>query len=263
MGVASRTTTTTASTIIRDGGDGAERVTATTAAGRSPTSPDRPASATRAGAPAAHWRLRPRRERDLCRQLRGVRRTHDSQARRRRGCRFMTVDVCGPKGLTANRTSCITTTAAAASRMSHDRRVSKTGYYGFGVLFTDLDDDGWPDIFVANDSTQFPVSTTTATAPFQKWAWCPVSPSRRRPRTGGNGRRCRRLHGDGRPTSSSPIFSRLHHCLRSSAQGVFTDVSYATGVAIGAGRYLGWGVGFVDVDNMACSIVPGERTHLS
>jgi hypothetical protein len=34
-----------------------------------------------------------------------------------------------------------------------------------------------------------------------------------------------------------------------SPQGVFTDASYTSGVATGAGRYLGWGVGFFDVDN--------------
>ena len=31
-------------------------------------------------------------------------------------------------------------------------RVKQPGAFSFGVLFTDLDDDGWPDLFVANDS---------------------------------------------------------------------------------------------------------------
>jgi hypothetical protein len=34
-----------------------------------------------------------------------------------------------------------------------------------------------------------------------------------------------------------------------SGRGFFTDASYASGVAAGAGKYLGWGVGFVDFEN--------------
>ena len=33
------------------------------------------------------------------------------------------------------------------------------------------------------------------------------------------------------------------------ARGSSPTSSYATGVAVGAGRYLGWGVGFVDFEN--------------
>jgi len=36
---------------------------------------------------------------------------------------------------------------------------------------------------------------------------------------------------------------------QNSGGGLFTDASYTTGVAVGAGRYMGWGVGFVDFDN--------------
>ena len=67
----------------------------------------------------------------------------------------MTVDVsCGPKGLAGepdvlyrnNGRGGFTDVTGAAG-------IKDPGYYGFGVLFTDLDNDGWPDIFVANDST--------------------------------------------------------------------------------------------------------------
>src|SRR5262249_12369678 len=70
-------------------------------------------------------------------------------------CRFMTVDVpCGPKGLVGepdvlyhnNGHGGFTDVTQAAG-------IKDPGYYGFGVLFSDLDNDGWPDIYVANDST--------------------------------------------------------------------------------------------------------------
>ena len=69
-------------------------------------------------------------------------------------CRFMATDVfCGPKRLTGdadvlyrnNGDGTFTDVTARAG-------IIDPGYYGFGVVFTDLNDDGWPDIYVANDS---------------------------------------------------------------------------------------------------------------
>ena len=68
--------------------------------------------------------------------------------------RFMNIVVaCGPRGLTpesgalyrnAGTGHFLDVTAASG--------VAQPGHFGFGVLFSDLDDDGWPDIYVANDS---------------------------------------------------------------------------------------------------------------
>ena len=71
-------------------------------------------------------------------------------------CQWKSVDVfCGPRSL-----------RGAADRLYRNegdgRFVDKTAdagvedrhkYYGFAALFSDYDQDGWPDLFVANDST--------------------------------------------------------------------------------------------------------------
>jgi len=72
-----------------------------------------------------------------------------------RACKYMNIAIpCGPKPLKSepdvlyrnlgNGTFADVTKAAGVSIPG--------GHYGFSVLFTDLDDDGWPDIYVASDS---------------------------------------------------------------------------------------------------------------
>ncbi len=69
-------------------------------------------------------------------------------------CRYMGADVfCGPVGLPGqpdvlyhnNGDGTFTDVTAKAG-------IRDPNYYGFGVIFSDLDNDGWPDIYVANDS---------------------------------------------------------------------------------------------------------------
>src|SRR6185295_6989833 len=70
-------------------------------------------------------------------------------------CRFMTVDVfCGPKRLTGEPDTLYHNSGDGTfTDVTQSAGIKDPGYYGFGVLFTDLDNDGWPDIYVANDST--------------------------------------------------------------------------------------------------------------
>jgi hypothetical protein len=169
------------------------------------------------------------------------------------GCKFMTVDVsCGPKGLTGEpdilyrndgRGGFVDVTGAAG--------IKDPGYYGFGVLFTDLDNDGWPDIFVANDSTPNFLFHNNRNGTFAETglvAGVAVSGDGRE--QAGMGVDAGDFNGDGYLDLVVTNFSHDYTTVyENSAQGSFTDVSYAIGVARGAGRYLGWGVGFVDIDN--------------
>jgi hypothetical protein len=169
------------------------------------------------------------------------------------GCKFMTVDVsCGPKGLKGEpdvlfhnngRGGFVDATKSAG--------INDPGYYGFGVLFTDLDDDGWPDIFVANDSTPNFLFHNNRNGTFSETGLIAGVA----------------LSGDGREQSGMGVdagdYNRDGHfglvvthfshdyttVYENSGRGFFTDASYTTGVAVGAGRYLGWGVGFVDFAN--------------
>jgi hypothetical protein len=71
-------------------------------------------------------------------------------------CRFRGIPVqCGPRGMKGMSDSLYhnngdgTFTEVSKSAGVED----KTGYYGLGVVWTDLNDDGRPDLFIADDST--------------------------------------------------------------------------------------------------------------
>ena len=168
-------------------------------------------------------------------------------------CRFMATDVfCGPKRLPGdadilyrnNGDGTFSDVTAAAG-------IADPGYYGFGVVFTDLTGDGWPDIYVANDSVPNLFFRNRGNGTFVEdglAAGVAVS-------------------GDGRPQAGMGVdagdynndglidlivtnFSHDYNTLyEAGPAGIFTDRSYATGIAATAGPYLGWGVKFVDLDN--------------
>jgi len=168
------------------------------------------------------------------------------------GCTFMTVDVsCGPKGLVGEPDVLYHNNGRGAfTDVTRTAGIKDPGYYGFGVLFTDLDNDGWPDIFVANDSTPNFLFHNNRNGTFTETGLVSgVAVSGDGREQAGMGVDAGDINGDGYLDLVVTHFSHDYTTVyENSAQGVFTDVSYRSGVAIGAGRYLGWGVGFVDID---------------
>jgi hypothetical protein len=168
-------------------------------------------------------------------------------------CRFMATDVfCGPKRLTGdadilyrnNGDGTFTDATAAA-------RVTDPGYYGFGVVFTDLNDDGWPDIYVANDSVPNLLFRNRKDGTFVEEGLISGAAlsGDGRPQAG-MGIDAGDYNGDGLPDLVVTNFSHDHNTLyENGPAGVFSDRSYATGIASTAGPYLGWGVKLADFDN--------------
>ena len=168
-------------------------------------------------------------------------------------CRFMATDVfCGPKQLTGDldvlyRNNGDGTFADVTARTG----VNDPGYYGFGVVFTDLNDDGWPDIYVANDSVPNLLFRNRGNGTFvEEGLLSGAALSGDGRAQAGMGVDAGDYNGDGLPDLIVTNFSHDYNTLyENGPAGVFTDRSYATGIAATAGPYLGWGVKLVDLDN--------------
>jgi enediyne biosynthesis protein E4 len=125
------------------------------------------------------------------------------------------------------------------------------GYYGLGVVWTDFDDDGWPDIFVANDTTPNYAYRNNRDGTFTETAFAlglAVDEN-------GNEQACMGISAgdydrDGRLDLVVTNFADDYNTVyRKNADGTFTDVSRATKTADASIPFLGWGARFLDYDN--------------
>ena len=124
-------------------------------------------------------------------------------------------------------------------------------YFGFSVVFEDLDGDNRPDIFVANDSNPNYYYKNRGDGTFEESAIAAGIAYN------GDGREMSSMgvavgdyDNDGRTDLFVTTFANDNYVLyHNDGNGLFSDVSFQSGVGEPTVSYLGWGTFFLDYDN--------------
>jgi len=124
------------------------------------------------------------------------------------------------------------------------------GTYGLGVLTADFDNDGWPDIYVANDSTASALYQNKKNGKFVDIAMeagCALSADGK-PQAG-MGISAADYDLDGNLDIVKTNFAGDTPSLyRNTGGATFEDATFAAGLGRHT-QFLGWGCGFFDMDN--------------
>jgi hypothetical protein len=169
-------------------------------------------------------------------------------------CQYRGVPVqCGPRGLPGAGDTLYHNngdgTFTDVSRQAHVD--DKPGYYGLGVVWTDLDDDGWPDLFVANDATPNYAYINNRDGTFkERGLVLGLAVDEDGRELANMGIAVGDYDRDGLldifVTHFSGEYNTLYH---HGKDGTFTDVSRRSKTADAMGPYVGWGTAFFDYDN--------------
>jgi hypothetical protein len=122
---------------------------------------------------------------------------------------------------------------------------------GLGVAVGDYDDDGWPDVFVANDAVPNFLFHNEGNGHFTEVGIAAgVSVARDGKPRAGMGTEFADYNGDGRLdlVVTNHEFE-THSLFRNDGHGLFTDATIDSGIGPPTLPYVGFGVAFVDVDN--------------
>ncbi len=169
-------------------------------------------------------------------------------------CQYKNVPVqCGPRGLPGAGDSLYRNNGDGTfSDVSKQSGVDDpNGHYGLGVIWSDLDDDGWPDLFVANDATPNYFYRNNHDGTFtESGLMTGLAVDENGVEQGSMGISIGDYDRDGRPdivvTNFSDQYNTIYH---KNADGSFTDLSRQTKTADVSMPYVGWGTRFFDYDN--------------
>jgi hypothetical protein len=169
-------------------------------------------------------------------------------------CRYGGLPVmCGPRGLPGARDVLFRNdgklrfsdvTAAAGD-------LDREAYRGLGVVFGDYDDDGWPDLLVANDAHPNLLFHNQGDGRFSEVAFeAGVAFDEDGRERAGMGVDLGDYDGDGRLDAVITNFQGEPNALyRNLGRGQFLETTWPSGLGEATVRYLGWGTRFADLDN--------------
>jgi hypothetical protein len=158
---------------------------------------------------------------------------------------------CGPRGLPYGRATLYRN--LGGGRFADVTEASgigaAKGFYAFTAVAADLTQDGWPDLYVACDSTPSLLFRNERNGTFREiGAEAGVAFNEHGFEQGGMGVAVGDYDGDGLldllKTNFAGDYPNLY---RAQGRGVFEDVVIAGGLAVNP-QYVAWGVGFADLD---------------
>src|SRR5262245_51218943 len=159
---------------------------------------------------------------------------------------------CGPRGLPFGKVTLYHNrgddTFEDVSRKAGVRKVQ--GFYAFTIVTADLNADGWPDIYVACDSTPSIFFRNNQDGTFTDLATeAGVAFNESGAEQGGMGVAVGDFDLDGSldllKTNFAGDYPNLY---RNLGRGIFEDVVLRAGLAVNS-QYVAWGIGFADLDN--------------
>ena len=169
-------------------------------------------------------------------------------------CQYRGIEVqCGPRGLPGAGDSLFHNNGNGTfTDVSKKAGVSDPeGRYGLGVVWTDVDEDGWQDFYVANDSGPNFLYHNNHDGTFAEMGFLAgIAVGEDGNEQGSMGVALGDYLHTGRLALFVSNFVDEYDALYRHDKALeFTDVSFRSGVAKVMGPYVGWGTAFFDYDN--------------